>query len=92
MRNLTNLINFIHGHIKFNINNEMIAYSMHKVHLSTSLLNNYSLLFIFREDELSFLPLQAEESFRKIKEVLEHDVYIVVQNSMRNKNVSYYAY
>lgn len=53
---------------------------------------NYSLLFILTEDKLSFLLLQAEESFRKIKEIIGNGVYSVVQNSMRNKNVSYYAY
>lgn len=64
-RNSTNLINFIHGHVKFN-RNAMMAYGTKKCILSTSFYNNYSLLFIFREDELSLLLLQAEESFRKI--------------------------
>lgn len=64
-RNSTNLIDFIHGHVKFN-RNAMMAYGTKKCILSTSFYNNYSLLFIFREDELSLLLLQAEESFRKI--------------------------
>lgn len=64
-RNSANLIDFIHGHVKFN-RNAMMAYGTKKCILSTSFYNNYSLLFIFREDELSLLLLQAEESFRKI--------------------------